>query len=361
MSIIAPPANGNQVTKRQPTVADCLRDPQFMKDVGQALPTHLPPDRFIRVALTATVKNPKLLQCTQASIVKCLMDCAAMGLEPDGRRAHLIPYDNSKKGADGEWTKVTECTLIIDYKGYVELVRRSSMVSKIHADIVCDGDVFEHNLGEIITHTYDLKAERDESGWFAVYAMVSFKDGGTQAVIMTKRQVLKIRDKSQGWIALQKGWAKQSPWKDNEEEMAKKTAFRRLTKWLTLSPEIVDAMQREDDAEARVIETTARPAIEAGGGNGRLAAMLAVPNESAEEPNDGGPTNADLAGTVDHSAETTKMVDPLPAILNGIAKAKTADAVDKIVAEEQAGGGHTPEVDRKIAEAGEARKATFKK
>jgi hypothetical protein len=80
-----------------------------------------------------------------------------------------------------------------------------------------------------------------------------------------------------------------------------------------------------------------------------------------EEPNDGGPTNADLAGTIDHSAETTKMVDPLPAILNGIAKAKTADAVDKIVAEEQAGGGHTPEVDRKIAEAGEARKATFKK
>ena len=57
-------------------------------------------------------------------MLKCLMDLSAMGLEPDGRRAHPSPA----KG---------QCTLIIDYKGLVELIRRSGDVVSIRAETVC--------------------------------------------------------------------------------------------------------------------------------------------------------------------------------------------------------------------------------
>ena len=105
--------------------SDAMRE-QFAK----ALPKHLTPERFTRVAITALTRTPKLAECTPASLMKCLLDLSAMGLEPDGRRAHLIPYG-------------TEATLIIDYKGLVELIRRSGDVVSVRAETVCEKDHFE--------------------------------------------------------------------------------------------------------------------------------------------------------------------------------------------------------------------------
>src|ERR1051326_6456109 len=93
---------------------------QFKLAVAQALPKHLTPDRFIPTALTAMTRTPKLAECDQASFFAALMTLSQLGLEPDGRRAHLIPFENRKRG-------VVECQLIIDYKGLVELAYRSGV------------------------------------------------------------------------------------------------------------------------------------------------------------------------------------------------------------------------------------------
>ena len=84
----------------------------FRKQVALCLPKHMTPDRFVRVALTALTRVPKLAQCTEASLIKCMLTCSELGLEPDGRLAHLIPYGK-------------DCTLVIDYKGLAELAMRS--------------------------------------------------------------------------------------------------------------------------------------------------------------------------------------------------------------------------------------------
>jgi recombination protein RecT len=198
-----------------------------------ALPQHLTPDRFCRIALTALTRTPKLADCTQESLMRCLLDLSAYGIEPDGRRAHLIPYGN-------------QCTLILDWKGLAELAMRSGIIAKLHADIVCENDVFEYNLGEVVQHKIDFKAPRGEM--YAAYAMAVTKDGPVFVAVLNKDEIDGIRKRSKS--------GNSGPWQTDYNEMAKKTAFRRLAKWLPLSAEFRDAVDKDDDV---VIERDVTP------------------------------------------------------------------------------------------------------
>lgn len=253
------------------TIRGFLQGPDFRERVAETLPRHLTPERFIRVAVAALNRTPKLQQCTQESFFSCLIDLSALGLEPDGRNAHLIPYGDT-------------CTLIIDYKGLVTLAMRSGLISNIHADLVCENDSFKVDLGEIKEHRVDYRADRGKP--YAAYAIARFKDGSIKSEIMTVKEIEAVRARSRA--------GKSGPWVSDWGEMAKKTVFRRLSKWLQLSPELTaidqdydttdevrvarpvsssldqladDAFKApdEDDEDARIIEADAEvpPAVDA--------------------------------------------------------------------------------------------------
>ncbi len=166
--------------------------------------------------------------------MRCLLDLSAYGIEPDGRRAHLIPYGN-------------QCTLILDWKGLAELAMRSGIIAKLHADIVCENDVFEYNLGEVVQHKIDFKAPRGDM--YAAYAMAVTKDGPVFVAVLNKEEIDGIRRRSKS--------GNSGPWQTDYNEMAKKTAFRRLAKWLPLSAEFRDAVDKDDDV---AIERDVTPA-----------------------------------------------------------------------------------------------------
>jgi recombination protein RecT len=92
-----------QVATRAPSKAGTLRSfftqPVVMEQLKMALPKHLTPDRLLRVAMTSIQQNPRLLDCTQESLLKSVIICAQLGLEPDGiiGGAYLVPYFNTKK------------------------------------------------------------------------------------------------------------------------------------------------------------------------------------------------------------------------------------------------------------------------
>jgi len=158
--------------------------------------------------------------------MKCLLDLSAFGLEPDGRRAHLIPYKD-------------QCTLVIDWKGLAELAMRSGIVAKLHADIVCENDEFTYDLGEVKAHKIDFRKPRGEV--YAVYAMAQTKTGEVFVAVLAKDEVESVRKRSRAGTS--------GPWVTDWNEMAKKTAFRRLSKWLPLSPEFRDAQERDDEED----------------------------------------------------------------------------------------------------------------
>lgn len=193
------------------------------------LPKVCTPDRFARVALTCMRKNPKLVAALQTqdgrtSLAQQFMKCAELGIEPDGRRAYLIPYKN-------------DIQLIIDYKGIAELAMRSGQISNIHADKVCENDEFEYNVGQIEKHKIDFKKERGKA--YAYYAIVTFKDGTKKCEVMSKHEIDGIRRRSKS--------ANNGPWVTDYDEMAKKTVFRRLSKWLPQSPEMQQAFDVDDE------------------------------------------------------------------------------------------------------------------
>jgi recombination protein RecT len=252
------PANGI-ATKKEPTLKQWLEGDQFKERVAKSLPSHIKPDRFARVALNTINQSPGLLKCTIPSVLECLMKLSAYGIEADGRRAHLIPFKKNKKIGDKWIEDCTICTLIIDYKGLAELVMRSGLVSYLHADVVHRGDVFVFNKGVIESHVpWFLRdpAERPtkEGETYAVYAMVKMKDGTEKAEVISLADCYKIRDNSEGYKSFKKGYASQSPWDTAEGEMLKKTAFRRLTKWLPLSPEIRDSLESDEEVPVHAMD-----------------------------------------------------------------------------------------------------------
>ena len=205
------------------TVKSWLTSDYFRQQVALTLPKHLTPDRFTRVALSALTRIPELAQCTPESVMKCMMTCSELGIEPDGRRAHLIPFKR-------------ECTLILDYKGLVELAKRSGDVSSIYAQIVCEGDEFTYDTGQV-HHIIDFRKERGPM--YAAYTIITFKDGAKHSEVMTRAEIDLIRKRSRA--------ANNGPWVTDYTEMAKKTVFRRASKWITLSPEVHDALDRDAD------------------------------------------------------------------------------------------------------------------
>ncbi len=250
-----------QVAETKPKGLKALINSTTIREqFAMALPKHLSPDRFVRVATTALLRTPSLVDCTPESFMKCLMELSAWGIEPDGRRAHLIPFKRKFKRPDGTWGEALDCQLILDWKGLAELAQRSGQIAKLHADLICENDSFVYNLGEIQEHRIDFRHPRGKP--YAAYAMAVTKDGATYVAVLTEDEIMSIRNGSQGWTAFEKGFAKQSPWDPknptSEGEMWKKTAFRRLSKWLPLSPEFRDAIEREDEIEPEPRNATGR-------------------------------------------------------------------------------------------------------
>lgn len=245
------PGQTQAVAKTQKDIQQLLESAQFKKAVASALPKHITPDRFVRIALTAMMRTPKLRECTQDSLFKCLLDLSMYGLEPDGRRAHLIPYKRNYKDGAGKWQHVMEAQLIIDYKGLAELVRRSGDVSYIHADVVCEGDEFDYSFGSgaFLKHKPTLEGDRAPETVKCIYSFVKLKDGSEDFIVLSRGEVNKVRDRSKS--------KDEGPWVTDWSAMAMKTAFRRHSKWLPLSPEVRDAIEADDDAIdiKRTVET----------------------------------------------------------------------------------------------------------
>lgn len=224
-------------TKKSLSIRDHLQSPELQDQLAKVLPKHMNAERMARVAITALTRTPDLAKCTQQTFFKCLLDLSSWGLEPDGRRAHLIPYRNNRAGT-------YECQLILDYKGIVELCFRSGYVRNIHADVVREGDVFEFNLGKVTKHTpwafLPAESRPDAPGEIvAAYCVVEMKGDATKFEVMTKLEIDGIRMRTKA--------SRSGPWETDYSEMAKKTVFRRASKWLPLSAEVQDAFERDFD------------------------------------------------------------------------------------------------------------------
>lgn len=192
-----------------------------------ALPRHLTPERLCRVAMTAIQNTPKLLECDRTSLFAAIMTCAQLGLEPDGvlGQAYLVPFAGKVQ-------------LIPGYRGLISLARNSGEVRSIAAHEVCARDEFEYAYGlePVLRH---VPANGDRGDITHFYAVAHFVNGGHHFEVMTRSEVEAIRDGSSGYKTALRyakaGQDPQTPWVQNFIEMGKKTAIRRISKFLPMN------------------------------------------------------------------------------------------------------------------------------
>lgn len=194
------------------------------------LPKGMDPEWFIAEVRVAVARAPKLIDCDKVSTIDALTTCAQLGLSPSGRlgSAYLIPYG-------------TKCTLVIGYKGYVELAYRSGDVMGFGAQVVHENEPFEVSEGfDLTIHKHDRDVD-NPGPLRAVYAWATLRGGYTVKVLMWSREVLAIKARSKA--------ASSGPWVTDEPEMWKKTAVRRLIKMLPLSPQKAQAFHKAQEVE----------------------------------------------------------------------------------------------------------------
>jgi recombination protein RecT len=194
---------------------------KHQKDLAMVLPKHMTPDRMARLAISAVRTTKGLERCSLVSFASCIMACSALGLEPNTPLGHayIIPYKN-------------EATLIVGYKGMIELMYRSGYVASIKAEAVFEGDEFEYEKGLSPKLRHVPKGEDDPSKLTHVYTVVRWKDGGEPIWdVLTVSQIMKHRGRSAS------ANASFSPWKSDFVAMALKTGVRAIAKWAPSSTE----------------------------------------------------------------------------------------------------------------------------
>lgn len=231
--------------KKPTTISGLLSDPRIKNQMALALPRHMTADRLARIALTEVRKNPKLGNADQASFLGAIMQCAQLGLEPGGALGHcyLLPFENRRK-------QIVEVQFIVGYRGMIDLARRSGQIVSLSARAVHDGDHFDYAYGldETISHRPSDKPKTAETLLY-VYAVAKLKDGGVQFEVMSRSEIERVRNESNGYkVAIKYG--NDSPWTSHFEEMAKKTVIRRLFKYLPVSIELSQAVGLDEQSES---------------------------------------------------------------------------------------------------------------
>lgn len=222
-------------------------------EIAKALPRGMTIERLSKVLLFSIDQNPDLLKCTQVSLLRAIKECVTLGLEPGGIRGlvYLIPYKVGGQDLN------RECQTIVGYKGLRELAMRSGMVKQLEARVVHKNDRFRVRFGFDPELSHEPNTE-DPGPPFAVYCLARLSDGGAHVEVMTMREVEAIRSRSKA--------GNSGPWVSDFEQMARKTAVRRIMNYMTLSPEAADALAVDGDTiEGSVVqrEASLAPAVAA--------------------------------------------------------------------------------------------------
>lgn len=270
-------------------------------EFGKALPGHITPEKFVRTAQTAIaltrnidkVKNP-------ASLLAACSKAASDGLILDGREAALVVDYNG----DVQYRPMM--------RGLLKLAYNSGEIKSLVVETVREADEFIYSpthAVEPITHKIDLRQPRGET--YAVYAKAELKDGGIVFEVMTTEDVNRIRDRSDAWKAFKAQKIKSTPWSTDWSEMARKTVFRRLSKYLPSSTDrdrfhqaaerIDDDYTFEIDAEATDTPAPDQPGKKKRGG--AAAALKDVTPKPAQAAQQEPPHDPETGEIIDQDGE----------------------------------------------------------
>ncbi len=196
------------------------------------------------------------------TIIQSALKAASFDLPIDQNLgyAYIVPFKNSKKNEDGTWSKKTEATFILGWKGMHQLALRTGAYKTINVIDIREGELRNYNR---LTEEVDIKFVEDEDereklkiiGYVGYYRLVN---GAEKTIYMTVKQIENHEKKHRKGDYMGKGW------RDDFDAMARKTVYRRLIgKWGVMSIDyqnhteavaLANQMEEEFDLTPPIIE-----------------------------------------------------------------------------------------------------------
>ena len=201
---------------------------QYLPSIKAALPKHLTPERMIQMSTQLISRNPKIAECSVQSVIGAVMQASILGFEPVEALGYcyFVPYGKSLQ-------------FQIGYKGYISLARKSGEIKQLYAEVVRSDDEFSYEIG--LNPSIKHIPGSGDGEVTHVYAVAHFKDGGYQFVVLTRKQVEKLRLRNTSQKATPSG-----AWATDYEAMAKGKALKQLSKYLPLSIEASHAIVSDE-------------------------------------------------------------------------------------------------------------------
>ncbi len=236
----------NAVAERQTSLIaliDTSKD-----ELSKTLQHGVTPDRFIRTVKNAIIANPGLADTDHRKLFAECQKAAADGLVLDGREAALVTFNARYKDKDGKWKSRKEVSYIPMVYGIKKRVRASGLIKTWTLAIVyaneLEGGRFTYTQGDNPTLHHEPIIIGDRGEMVAVYSSVKFTDGTHDHELMNKQDVDRImartRSKKQDGTIM-------GPWRDDYEEMAKKTCAKRHAKNLPMDENEQQLLDRLND------------------------------------------------------------------------------------------------------------------
>lgn len=150
------------------------------------------PAKFTQIVLSEIKRNDKLLQAfmeNPASMFASILAGAEVGLIPSDMLGEFYLIPRNMKQSDGKY-KMTVCCQV-GYKGMVNILLRSGDVTRIHTEVVYDGDEFTpvYGLEPNIIHKPNFDVPRTADKIKYAYAVAKMKSGEYQFAVMTRKEI----------------------------------------------------------------------------------------------------------------------------------------------------------------------------
>jgi recombination protein RecT len=140
----------------------------------------------------------------------------------------------------------------------IELAWRSKEIRSIQARVVFEGDIFEYEYGieDSLRHIPNAKGPYGERTLSHAYAIVKYIRGGHDFLVLDSEEVAFYRAKSRA------SSESYSPWQQFPAGMWRKTAVRRLSSEMPLTPEASNEFARDEARDMGTDLGETLPALE---------------------------------------------------------------------------------------------------
>jgi recombination protein RecT len=185
--------------------------------------------QFITSVLQIVNSNDLLKEASPMSIYTAAMTAATLDLPINNQLgfAYIVPYKSRQRGVEAQFQ--------IGYKGLIQLAQRTKLYKNISVTEVYEGQLIDEN--PLTGFEFDWKAKTSNKviGYAAYFSLLS----GFEKTLYASREQIEAHSLKYSQTAKQ-GFG---VWKDNFDEMAKKTILKMLlSKYAPLSVEMQTAV-----------------------------------------------------------------------------------------------------------------------